>query len=170
MLGKRSGALKHEHSGVRDKMIHDSSPQSGIWIRLVDKIRTFHLNLKYRHKQFFKPSISQVRATVRSVVANNNPKVNDFYLIVWLVLYRVHRAENWFRPAVLQSLLIAVNLRLRWLSSVLRREKKHAVCSSLFSFYLYFKPHTRCRVELELVTGAYDCIIHKQEPTGANAK
>ena len=28
------------------------------------------------------------------------------------------------------------------------------VCSWLFGFYLYFKPHTRCRVGLELVTGA----------------
>jgi hypothetical protein len=47
-------------------------------------------------------------------------------------------------------------------ASVLKK-KRPSVCSRLLSFYLYFKPHTRCRVGRELVTGARGCIIHEQE-------
>ena len=35
-----------------------------------------------------------------------------------------------------------------------QKEKRNYVCSSLLSFYLYLKAHTRCTVELELVPGA----------------
>lgn len=48
--------------------------------------------------------------------------------------------------------------------------KKDYVCCWLFRFYLYFKPHTRSRVGLELVTGAWGCIIHENEPLAAAAK
>jgi len=46
-----------------------------------------------------------------------------------------------------------------------KKKKKKSVCSWLFSFYLYFRAHTRCRVGLELVTGARGCIIHEEEPS-----
>lgn len=69
--------------------------------------------------------------------------------------------------AAQQPRLIAVDSLL---TSLLLSWKKDYVCSWLFSFYLYFKPHTRCRVGLELVTGAHGCIIHEKEPLAAAAK
>lgn len=69
--------------------------------------------------------------------------------------------------AAQQPRLIAVDSLL---TSLLLSWKKDYVCSWLFSFYLYFKPHTRCRVGLELVTGARGCIIHEEEPLAAAAK
>lgn len=64
-------------------------------------------------------------------------------------------------------LLIAVDSLL---TSRLLSWKRDHVCSSLFRFYLYFKPHTRCRVSLELVTGAHDYIIHEEKLPAAAAK
>lgn len=69
--------------------------------------------------------------------------------------------------AAQQPRLIAVDSLL---TGLLLSWKKDYVCSWLFSFYLYFKPHTRCRVGLELVTGARGCIIHEKEPLAAAAK
>ena len=58
--------------------------------------------------------------------------------------------------------LIAVDSLPNNMLSVLKK-KRASVCSRLLSFYLYFKPHTRCRVGRELVTGAPGCIIHERE-------
>lgn len=96
---------------------------------------------------------------------------------VWLccALFCLHAVNSWTflcgaRPAdsaAQQPRLIAVDSLL---TSLLLSWKKDYVCSWLFSFYLYFKPHTRCRVGLELVTGARGCIIHEEEPLAAAAK
>lgn len=78
-----------------------------------------------------------------------------------------HCGPNQPNSAAPQPRLIAVDSLL---TSLLLSWKKGYVCSWLFSFYLYFKPHTRCRVGLELVTWAHSCIIHEEELLAAAAK
>lgn len=135
------------------KVCH-SSPQSGCrWcgIQHSDKVLTFNLNLGLPNKRYFYVSLRYHRYLIslsrQQHTHTHKPLLMILCLIhsesVWLALYRVHRGENWSRPAVLQSLLIAVNLRLRWLSSVLRREKKNMAFVARCSAFIYILSHTQ---------------------------